>query len=670
MRTVSSWRGWAVWAVAAVCAAVLWWRHEPGRNAIPAIVTSAQHRLGAVEPSRVAAVYVVPGDAVRAGQPLVQFDCSEVDAALSVARGRLQEQLADVDAVAVQFADDARRQRLHVETELARIRAALADARGQQEGRQAELTTLTSQLARLDKVMRNRLAEVDRLTALRARQKRLAKQTHHAPEAVEAWTTAADEIRGALERLDEEDWSVRVRPIRARVETQTRRVQQLLERQRRCTLRAPVDGHVSAVFHASGDVVPAGTVVAVVVGSRVRDVTAYVPEGDSRVIEAGGPVDVYARDGTGVVRGMVERVGPEIVEMPPRLWLLPNRPRYGRPVHVRVAAGTHLFPGELAFVRPRAGAAHAALLSPEQSFPMQVPARLRERTRLEPSGLAWLPTRNRFLIVSDDTGFPGSSEHRPWVFTANEDGRFDVDPLPIAGVDAVSDLEAVTRAPDETLYLLASQSVSRTGHRPLTRQWLLRTELAAQGLKVTGKLAVYAQLLVRLDGSRRLTLGVSDQLDIEGMAWYKGGVILGLKAPQDVAGRARLWYLARVNKALAGADSRAAPPDGAPAEPDAGTQLSLFGTVFLPTCAAGAAGGISDLLAEGDQLYILSTLPGGPPCGSAWRIDLPLGHGTPRKLADWPDAKPEGIARAGAGRLLVVFDTGAATPRFAQLQEH
>ncbi|MBI4516368.1 MAG: HlyD family efflux transporter periplasmic adaptor subunit [Deltaproteobacteria bacterium] len=661
MNEHGRWRRWLVWTAAAGAAAGLWWYQEPGRNALPAVVGAARHQLGALEAARLQAVFVKPGDAVRAGQPLAQFDCSAIDADLGVARAQSQEQLAEVEALAVQLAADARRRRLEIETEAARVRAAIASAKGLQQAQQAELNALSEQMQRLDQAIRTRLAEADKVAALRSRQLRLISRTQQAPETVRAWVEVAEQVRSALDSLDGDDIAVRVRPLRARVETQSQRIQQLLERQARCTVRSPADGQVSSVLHAAGDAISPGSTVAVVVGTQAAYVTAYLAEDARRPPRVGEAVVVAARQRPGAAgaRGVVARIGPEIVELPARLWYAPNRPQYGRPVHIEVDAGADLLPGELASVRGTGGEAQAAPVAAALAFPARVPGGLGRRTRLELSGLVWLPGRSRFLLVSDDTGLAGVDEGAPWVFSGDAEGQLDPEPLLLDGVEAVSDLESATRAPDGTIYLLASQSVSRKGNRPVKRQWLLRVQEAPPGLRVIGKLALYDQLLARIESDRRAELGVSVQLDIEGMAWHAGGLLLGLKSPLDAAGRARLWYLADADSLLAATEP--------PAE--YGEKLSLFGALALPSCASGAAGGISDLYLEGKRLYVLSTLSEGPACGSAWRVDLPLGQASPHKLADWPDLRPEGIARAGSGPLLIAFDNGAAVPSFAHLAQ-
>lgn len=651
-----TWGMRAAWAALALVTAMLWWRHESGNHEAPAVVRASRHQLGPVEAVRVAAVYVRPGEAVKAGDPIADFECQEVEDDLAVARATLEECFAEAEAMSAEIAAEARRQRLQVETDLARSTANLAAAKGQHEGQEAELAMLRGDLARLDEAVRNRVAQADRLMQLRARQKRLASEAQHAPEAVRAWSASVADIRRELDAIADGDAAVRASPLRARIETQARRVDGILARRQGCTLRSPVDGTVSEVFRSTGDTLAGGEGLATVVSASVVEVTAYADSRSADAYVAGAGVEVRPAERVGGSwPGTVERVGPEIVELPARLWPAPDRPTYGRPVHVRLQPGADLFPGEVAFVAAQSGALQAAPLPPGAAQAMALPAALASRTAMEISGAVWVPERGKFIVVSDDTGH-GDDEHAPWVFAVDRGGAFDPEPLLLEGVDRVSDLESVTRAPDGTLYFLASQSVSRKGKRPAKRQWLLRVRDDGGRLEVSGRIALYDDFLRGLDPGLRGELGVSDQLDVEGIAWREDGLLVGLKAPLDGAGRSRLWLLPRPDRLFA--------PDGV-----AGAdEPRLLGSVSLPTCAAAAPGGISDLFLDEGKLYVLSTLPRGPECGSAWVVDLAGGGLAPRKLADWP-LKPEGIARAGDGALLVFFDTGATPPLFTHLDE-
>jgi hypothetical protein len=227
--------------------------------------------------------------------------------------------------------------------------------------------------------------------------------------------------------------------------------------------------------------------------------------------------------------------------------------------------------------------------------------------------------------------------------------------VPIQGLETVSDLESVTRADDGTLYLLASQSLSQKGRRPPKRQLLLHVARVdgETGLKLLEQVPLHDTLAARMDAEERQAVGFTPQLDVEGLTWHEGALLLGLKAPQDTAGRARLLRLRL----------------GPGPQRLSNLQIEPYRAVRLPTCGTRAPGGVSDLFAEGDTLYLTSTLPEGPLCGSAWRLDLRDEDAAPVKLEDFEGFKPEGLARDAAGRLTVLFDAGASAPRLAVLTE-
>ncbi len=652
-------RGWisaAVWAFAALAAVVLWMRASVVGGGLPAVVDAQAHQLGPIEAGRLAAVLVAPGDEVSPGQVLARMDTTDIDAELEVQKALLTEYLAEVEATAVTYAEESRDRRLSVAADLAKVRAALAEVRGQQAAREAEIGALKHQLQRLDSAMQNRLTLVDKVGEMQARQQSLANESRHAPAALRAWADLASQVERTMSELGEGDLAKRLGPFRARAETQSRRVQQLLELRERRNIRSPVHGRVTVVLRAAGDAVPTADPIIRVVPLGSQRLTAYLPEEQARGVTVGMAVEAVVRDRTSgmAATGVVERLGPEIVLLPMQLWLTPDQPRYGRPFHVRLHGDAQLLPGEVAFVHPQAaGGAQAASTAVPGPAAVVVPDALRTRTRLEPSGAVWVPSLERLLVVSDDTGLGGDDEHTPMVFTASADGRFDEQPLPLSGVESVSDLEAVTRSKDGTFYLVTSQSRSSKGKRPEKRQWLLRARLEGRELRVTGKVALFERLARDLTDEAKSDLGIGPDLDIEGATWRDGDLLLGLKAPIDRNGRAVIWRLAEVDALL---DGGKAPV------------VTRFREVSLPT--EGAPGGVSDLYLEGDRLFLLSTLPEGPACGAAWRLDLSKPGASPERLGRWPDVKPEALARAGDGRLVVLFDGGDDGPsRVAHLPE-
>lgn len=649
------------WGLSAAGALTLWSRNTPVRGAIPGIVEGARHGLGASVAGRVTAVFVRPGDRVRPGDALVQLATETVDGELNVERAVYEELLAQVEAVASQTQEEIRERRRSMISDLARTRAALAAARGDDAANRAEIASLREQLGRLDSVVRDGLAEADRVGELRARQAALIEASRHTPEVLHAWSGLAAQVDGALARITDETVAAQVKPLRAQLETQSARITGLLDVRAAATLRAPVDGQVTQVLRSAGDAVAAGEIVVQLVGAGPSRIVAYAPEEVARSFLPGGAVLARPRARGHEVAGTILAVGSEVVEMPPHLWLLPDHPRFGLPVYIEVRTGTTpstLFAGEALSVAMQAGTGGAvAAVNPSHAPPLlAMPESLRAKSRFEGSGMVYLPEWQRFLAVSDDTGLAREDLSPAWVYTFDPVRGLDAEPVVIRGLDTVSDLEAVTRADDGSLYLLASQSLSRKGRRPEKRQLLVRVAVEAEprGLRLLESIPLHDAVSPALSPEAREAVGFNALLDIEGMTAFEGGLLLGLKAPQDAAGRARLLRLR-----LAPGEKRLAV-----------VEIEPYRTISLPTCRLQAPGGVADLfLGKDNTLYLTSTLPEGPACGSAWRLDLGSTSSTPVRLEDFDGYKPEGIAQDAAGRLQILFDTGEDPPRLTTLSE-
>ncbi|MCA9538024.1 MAG: HlyD family efflux transporter periplasmic adaptor subunit [Myxococcales bacterium] len=650
----------AFWMVAALAALWLWRRAAPDRAPLAGLVEAVPMPLGPTEPGRVQAVHAVAGQTVEAGDPLVSFETETLDSELAVARAELSEILAALEVEARRSTVTAARDRLEAAARLAEARAQASDARARKAALQAELGALSGEIRRLGAVVDEGVGGYQAIGSLKAREERLRNEARHAPETVESWQTRAERLKGLLDALqeDDEDVAAALAPLRARAETQTRRIEALLRRRAALVLRAPRAGRVLRVLAGPGAAVAAGAAVIDLVAHDTQRLVAWLPERTARRLQPGTAVKVRAPDRAEhePIDGVVDGLGLAISVMPSRLWYDANTPRFGRPVYIRLAAAGRLLPDEQVEVTVVSDAPTAGALAadrPVEVRPVEVPAPLAARTRLEVSAALWLPERARFLALSDDTGWPHHDEAVPWTFLIDRDGRVDPAPLPIDGADKVSDLEALARGPDGALYLLCSQSLSRKGRRPPKRQCLLRARLEGERLRADGAVQFFDTLVSGLDAETRANLGIGDALDLEGLAWYDGGLLIGVKSPLD-SGRARLWHLTGVDALFAGAGFG---PQAA--------KLRAFGALALPTGATDAPGGISELAVIGDQLYLASTLPEGPPCGAAWRTTLPA-LAPPRRLAAWPDLKPEALA-VMPDHIRVFFDTGDRTPQMARL---
>jgi len=319
--------------------------------------------------------------------------------------------------------------------------------------------------------------------------------------------------------------------------------------------------------------------------------------------------------------------------------------------------------------------ARAATVPPatEAPRPMAVPDLLRRATRFEPSGLWWSTERDRFVIVSDDTGWPDRDDKAPWLFLMDADGGVEARPVPIAGLEKVNDLESITRAPDGAWWVLSSQTFSRRGRRPDARTRLVRLASGPDGFVARGSVSL-ARAIAALGPDAWDTLGLvapakgSDPdgfdrlLNIEGMTATPDGLLLGLKQPLDASGRATIWRLADPERLLR--TGRLAPGD-----------LAVWARIALHVGegAARRPAGISDLarLPDGRLAILAVAQPGsGPDHGALWIADgLPHdGSLTATRVRDFPGRKAEGVAPGtAADEVTIVFDADQGTPAWTRV---
>jgi hypothetical protein len=361
-------------------------------------------------------------------------------------------------------------------------------------------------------------------------------------------------------------------------------------------------------------------------------------------------------------------LGPIVDQVPLRCRPDPRVPAWGRDVVIALERPAALLPGQAFDVRLEATpaaptGARAAAPAPAEDAPrpIAVPPELAALTRFEPSGAVWVPRLARYVVASDDTGVggKGGTEHLPWLFTMDARGALDAEPLRVSGVDALNDLESVA-AVGERLYVLASQSYSKGGKRRASRQLFARLEPdrdSSRGYRATGavRLAELLDAALIADPTLAGSLSLADTrgLEIEGLAEAPGGgLLIGLKAPLDAAGRAILWRLRQPDRLL---DSgRLA--DG---------ELGPWGSVRLTAERDGAvtAGGVADLLRLPTGALLIAATPAtgdGAQSGSLWQVARPEGGVlAATRVRRFDGLKPEALALApAAGRLVVLFDRG------------
>lgn len=294
--------------------------------------------------------------------------------------------------------------------------------------------------------------------------------------------------------------------------------------------------------------------------------------------------------------------------------------------------------------------------------PIEVPPGLATVTsNPELSGIVWSKKRNRYLVVTDDSGLrENDTAHRPLLLGMTEKGVLDPKPIAIRGVERINDPESICAGPDGTYFLVTSHSPNRSNKTSHSRRQLLQLRDAGDALDVVGRLDLTA-----VKGARSLLslLGLPDdgRLDIEAVGYHDGALFIGFKSPLTETGAAVIARLAEPVQAMRRGTLN----------PGDVTRFAAH-----PLCVASGeqkvCEGISDMLFLPDGSLVLSAnAPKGGPKdhgGALWHLPAPPDKRAPVLLRRFPGLKPEGVSFSPSGRsLAVVFDCDQDVPKWTEV---
>jgi multidrug resistance efflux pump len=663
-----------LWLAAALTAGVVYLLWNVHANFL-GIVETRTHKLGSQEDGRISQIKVALGDEVHANQILAALDETDLLTERNWLTSEIQRLESLMDADKARYALEYEKLRLQRDASASGVDVRRADL----EAKRAELQALEAEIERLTNAEQAGLGRARDLSSLVMRRDTAARFIKEQDMAT-GDEGRRDRLRSSSRGNAEAD-SVILSMLNGRVERLNELKLKLANIERRMDRRhiiSPCDGRVVNINYLQGDAVKAFATIVTVEEPGADFVDAYVPETSGTLPTLGQRVTIYPhRVGNVDAHGTVVFIDPGYSAIPERL-AFRKLVYWARKFRVKLDTGHHLMPGEAAEVEllnetAVLKEAHAA--PPPQKDPavrvpevrvydkgalseVKVSNKLRKKSSVEPSGIAWLPDIERYVIASDDTSRRGHA-HAPWLLLMDARGELEKKPVEILGIDKANDLESIATAPDGSLYMVSSQSVSKQEKRPASRQQLLKVKRAGRDLSVVGVADILAALSMSYKGDDLHGLGLGDidgdgqlVLNIEGAAWKGRDLLLGLKQPRPADG-ALIWRLEN--------------PDGLlehqRLEPG---QLTLFGRADLRT-PDGRPAAISDLVVDdrGD-LYALSTISSPPSHGQMGGMHrlVVRESGTLQTipLFAFPHLKPEGLCSLGNGRFTIVFDTDDELP--------
>lgn len=269
------------------------------------VVEGTEVDVAARLPARVKAVNVELGATVKAGDVLVELDCTEQHALLAAANAKHDAAKRQAEAAAAQAG-----------SALAAIDAANAQvgaAGAQKKALEVAKGTSERQVERLSQLEGSGGAtEVD-LDQANTAAARLSEQVSALDAQMRAARGQARAARSQAEAARAQAEAAKIAILAAAADVS--RAESLVAE---CTLEAPVDGVVAVRAYEPGEVVMPGARVMRIVGlDRVR-VTFYVPNAELAMVEAGRAVsvtaDAYPEE---AFAGKIDWVSPE-AEFTPR----------------------------------------------------------------------------------------------------------------------------------------------------------------------------------------------------------------------------------------------------------------------------------------------------------------------------------------------------------------
>jgi multidrug resistance efflux pump len=295
-----------------------------------------------VEPGAVVAI--IDDKMVRAQIETAETELAQVRAEVSAASDRIGLEVSDREL------DELNRQRRFILNEET-ARLDYLDRVIQQEADKVALERLGIMLVRHETLVKEKLTDEDTYDQIRLQHEALETKLRENESAIALVRQQIDEAVKRKENEQAEDLEINVanmlHPVIESVRVQEARIREIVEHRKLLTLKAPVAGKITQVFHRTGETVLSGEPMLAITASESRRVLAYVDERAARLIDVGTEVEVRSLNNPAlVVTTKVVKMGSAIEEFPIRLRSNAMFAQWGLPVLAGNIPADVFFPGE------------------------------------------------------------------------------------------------------------------------------------------------------------------------------------------------------------------------------------------------------------------------------------------------------------------------------------
>ena len=300
---------------------------------INGVVDFKLESVASLDNGKVEHIFVEVDHRVKKGDPLIQMDTSLLDEEIEAIRQSLNFEKLERERRFTTMVQDIRTD----------IRATAL----QQSQDQAELNVLEVELKRLEELLAQKLIDRETVIRQKSRVAVLEKNLVEYPKILAAFQADLKQS----EALSREALKSSANPGDTKEDSE--RLDYLMKRKERYTLRAANNGTVARLFHQKGEIIAGGEAILKLIigeyneaGQSTKTVRGFLPEKYAHYAEKGNEATVYpVISPDSMVKMKVVSVTPNVVAIPDQASALPNSVQRGRFILLRPMEGepqTHI----------------------------------------------------------------------------------------------------------------------------------------------------------------------------------------------------------------------------------------------------------------------------------------------------------------------------------------
>lgn len=499
-------------------------------------------------------------------------------------------------------------------------------------------------------------------------------ETTHKLKAIKAQSEMNLELLKGLESLSEyqtfpEPYATK-NPLQISMEMLEKELSLLLEERNKHYMMAPISGIVGPVRCKPSEKISSYESILSLQAISPTYVRGYVHEFAYTKIAVGQKVKVISlADPQNNAVGEIIGVSSKIVEYPGRLKKMLEVQVYGREVQIKIPENNPFIMGEKLLINAKQGPGSFTKLLNRFSPPLAHANANGHQTELhcsgkyeitkpiltnlpeEASGIIYLKDIRKYLVACDDT-----PDNNPELYLINEQGQL-VQKLRIPGIEKIEDMEAITQAPDDTLYILCSQKVKASTRNKEQRQYLISLKRDKTILKYNGKVQLHKLLFKAAQvqstaWSQALNAKHQDfKLNIEGAFYHNEALFLGVKRPL----KNNNAIILKINQISQVIEQQQLQTD----------QVSIWQELSLQDMQPVGRQGISALYFYENQVYLLTTAKATKSCGQPKNYFWVFNQDQQKlqELMCLEEKKPEGLTyNSHLQKFVITFDCGKNKP--------